>query len=723
MSASHGAQLFVADIVSNVDEEFLKQFFEECGQINSIILKKREGSDRQFCFLTYDKRESAYKALNDLNYSKISGLPIRISWAGLDTKKIFSSGKGNLFISGLDESIEVSQLHEAFANFGDIVSCKITMSKDKNDQWKSNGYGFIQYRYPEDAEKAVSDLSGATINQKKIIIEPFSKKPKKNLDEIFTNIYIKNILIKEIKDDKDLKHFCEQFGEVQSVKLTIIDQTTAFGLCNMTNHEDAIKAIQNINSLSKENGMIATRFMKKTERHRYLHERTVSFKKENHEKTKDRNLYFKNISLETTEDELKDFFSNFGEVENLLIAKEDQEPFLSKQFGFVLFKTNKDAHNAIVKSTFEPFKGKIIYLSFMKIKEERIKEKKTKPISKSPDTNLKINYQPFFSQTLPIYNPISPIYNSERRNLFNLIIENNPSLDVIKIEKVLKLSSDDQVSYLLTNKEMRDRWLEKIKDYNPESNKPKQSKKNNFEPIIQNPILNINEFPGLADQIPKQEVTKKWIENDHKTVHFEEIPYIPRSQQNNKQNSRPIEYNNKFNKSFKKKNNNKFKPYIFEEEDENKIEKIKKDEIKEKQLKFEQEKKRLQELEKIESLKKLEKQRLYEQNLSRELKKQNNNKSNFEDFRKKLNNERLKRKQEKIDRKKVYQIINNEILPKEEKLIENESIINSNKEIKTLLNKNNNIIQKSSKKTFWINLILISILIFIIYIIFFFNKK
>lgn len=40
-------------------------------------------------------------------------------------KTVVRSNQGSLLIKNLAPNIEISQLHDAFANFGEIISCKI----------------------------------------------------------------------------------------------------------------------------------------------------------------------------------------------------------------------------------------------------------------------------------------------------------------------------------------------------------------------------------------------------------------------------------------------------------------------------------------------------------------------------------------------------------------------------------------------------------------------
>lgn len=58
------------------------------------------------------------------------------------------------------------------------------------------------------------------------------------------------------------------------------------------------------------------------------------------------NLYVSNLSFRTTDDELRNMFSRFGEVSSAKIIT-DRETGRSRGFGFVEMHSDSDAHQAI----------------------------------------------------------------------------------------------------------------------------------------------------------------------------------------------------------------------------------------------------------------------------------------------------------------------------------------------------------------------------------------
>lgn len=67
-------------------------------------------------------------ALDTMNYEVIKGRPIRIMWSQRDPR-LRKSGVGNIFIKNMDESIDNKALFDTFSAFGNILSCKVLLSK------------------------------------------------------------------------------------------------------------------------------------------------------------------------------------------------------------------------------------------------------------------------------------------------------------------------------------------------------------------------------------------------------------------------------------------------------------------------------------------------------------------------------------------------------------------------------------------------------------------
>ena len=70
-----------------------------------------------------------------------------------------------LFVGGLAWATTEEGLKEAFAVYGKIVSLHIVMDRNTN---KSRGFGFIEFSTEEEAQKALDNLNGSTLDNRKI---------------------------------------------------------------------------------------------------------------------------------------------------------------------------------------------------------------------------------------------------------------------------------------------------------------------------------------------------------------------------------------------------------------------------------------------------------------------------------------------------------------------------------------------------------------------------
>ena len=175
MTYEQARQLYVADLPDDVTMKFVQTFFAQAGAVEDIVLRSdRMGRPICHAFVTFNTHQAAKRAMTELNYTKLNGVPIRMSWADAETDRIRKSKKGALLIKNLDPRIEVAQLHDAFENFGEVISCKIATDAEG----KSLGCGFVQFREEKDAVQAMQDLKEATINGRPVQIEPYLKRQR-----------------------------------------------------------------------------------------------------------------------------------------------------------------------------------------------------------------------------------------------------------------------------------------------------------------------------------------------------------------------------------------------------------------------------------------------------------------------------------------------------------------------------------------------------------------
>jgi polyadenylate-binding protein len=367
--------VIVHDIPTSANEDFLKNLFAEFGEVrpNGITIKTRtdrNGRQFAFAFVQFADHDTALRVIAEMNYTKLDGQPIRIVTADPETKAIQRSGQGNLFVKNLDTAIEDSQLHEAFANFGDIVSCKIT----KDEHGMSQGYGYVQFRHANDAQQAMEDLKEASINGRPLEIQPFLRRRPRLPEESFTNVYIKN-LPPSIEDDAALRRLFEEFGEVTSPHLEVDENgaSRGFAHCNMADHESAVRAVEGLNGRTVDNNVLfAGRAMSRHERQQKLAEETERWRRRQYELYKGRNLYVRGFDDNMTSEDLARIFSEFGAVESTKVSVNDDGT--SRKFGYVCFEDVGSAQRAIQGSVLLKVGDKGFYVSELVPKTDRKRE-------------------------------------------------------------------------------------------------------------------------------------------------------------------------------------------------------------------------------------------------------------------------------------------------------------------------------------------------------------
>jgi len=188
--------------------------------------------------------------------------------------------------------------------------------------------------------------------------------------------------------------------------------------------------------------------MSSKERKIWLQKQTEEFRRHINQITKGRNLYVKNIPLDLTDEELQEFFGQFGEVEKSKIMKDPESG--SKGFGFVLFKNIDDAKNAIHESTLKPIRDQsVLYVALFKCKEERQREKAK--LNRQIENNRNQPPAPMMSQ---MNQPMSPMMNQMNQQMSPMMNQMNQQMS-----PMMAMSSKDRLKAELIDKNITGQQL------------------------------------------------------------------------------------------------------------------------------------------------------------------------------------------------------------------------------------------------------------------------
>eukprot|EP00064_Thunnus_orientalis_P001954 superscaffoldBa00000133_g1958 len=367
------ASLYVGDLHPDVTEAMLYQKFSPAGPIMSIRVCRDIITRRSlgYAYINFQQPADAECALDTMNYDVIKGRPIRIMWSQRDPG-LRKSGVGNIFIKNMDESIDNKALYDTFSAFGNILSCKVVC-----DDKGSKGYGFVHFETQEAANRAIDTMNGMLLNDRKVrekgkqlasgIVNPkahflgtncqytlfsfvghFKSRKEREVEfgtkaMKFTNVYIKNFG-EDYTDDK-LKEIVKEWfvltfsGRTLSVRVMKDDKgrSRGFGFVNYANHEDAQKAVDEMNG-KEINGKIiyVGRAQKRLERQGELKRKFDQIKQDR--------------------------------IQRYQVMTDGSQ---SKGFGFVCFSSPEEATKAVTEMNGRIVATKPLYVALAQRREER----------------------------------------------------------------------------------------------------------------------------------------------------------------------------------------------------------------------------------------------------------------------------------------------------------------------------------------------------------------
>jgi polyadenylate-binding protein len=407
--------LYVGNLDETVYEEQLFAHFSKYGPLHSLKIVKDRVTNRSrgFGYINFSNAKDAENARLLSQYEKIGKSPIRIMYK----RNIHEIGANNIFVKNVDPNVASKELHNLFAKVGPVVSVKIA----SNNRGESLGYGYVLMEKEEDAKTAIEQMNGFKLKEKEISCNEFKARDKRDIRGN-NNLYVKGLPVNvpENQIQKQLHDEFSKFGNIISLKAELSKDGKWFAfVCfeDANAAEEATKALNNSTVFGSEPLYVA--------KHQSRHQRDFELKK-NYATTKnDTNLFIKNLKPEVTKEQVKQAFSEFGEVGNTAVFTKEFKPDDSvKGYGFVSFKVAQDALKAQtdgpksddIKNLF--IDGQEVYINFWQPKSQRDQFKASKrrpndfqrmpafmprsnPYAQMPNDMRMMNFAPF-----PMMNPM-----------------------------------------------------------------------------------------------------------------------------------------------------------------------------------------------------------------------------------------------------------------------------------------------------------------------------
>lgn len=159
-----------------------------------------------------------------------------------------------LFIKNLNFSTNEETLKQVFSKVGAVKTCSVSKKRDKQGTLLSMGFGFVAYRKPEDAQKALRQLQRCTVDDHQLEIKlserairpavSADRKKQVNKKQRSSKILVRNVPFQATV--KEIRELFSTFGELKTVRLPKKMAGTGahrgFGFVDFVTKQDAKRA-------------------------------------------------------------------------------------------------------------------------------------------------------------------------------------------------------------------------------------------------------------------------------------------------------------------------------------------------------------------------------------------------------------------------------------------------------------------------------------------------
>lgn len=266
MRRSGAGNIFIKNLDKTIDNKAIYDTFSMFGNILSCkVATDEDGNSKGYGFVHFETEESAQKAIEKVNGMLLEGKKVYVGKFQPRATRMREMGETarrftNVFIKNFGEELNKESLDKLFSKFGEITSSTVMTDSDG----KSKGFGFVAFKNPEDAEKAVNEMNEYELprTDRKLVVCRAQKKTertaelKRRYEQQKTermqryqgvNLYVKNL--DDTVDDEVLRQNFESYGKITSAKVMCDDngRSKGFGFVCFEKPDEATKAVTEMN--------------------------------------------------------------------------------------------------------------------------------------------------------------------------------------------------------------------------------------------------------------------------------------------------------------------------------------------------------------------------------------------------------------------------------------------------------------------------------------------
>ncbi|CAM6037569.1 unnamed protein product [Sphagnum compactum] len=155
--------VYVGNIHTKVTDGLLAEVFSSAGPLEGCKLIRKEKSS--YGFVDYFDHRSAAAALLTLNGSQMFGQPIKVNWAYASGQREDTTGHHNVFVGDLSPEVTDATLFSAFCVYPHCSDARVMWDQRSG---RSRGFGFVSFRSQQEAERAITEMTGKWLGSRPI---------------------------------------------------------------------------------------------------------------------------------------------------------------------------------------------------------------------------------------------------------------------------------------------------------------------------------------------------------------------------------------------------------------------------------------------------------------------------------------------------------------------------------------------------------------------------
>ena len=164
--------LFVGQLSWNIDDEWLKTAFADCGPVEraSVQMDRQSGRSRGFGYVLFATSDAAKKAAAEMNGKEIDGRAIKVDFATERTPNPAARAKQfgdtpaepthTLFVGNVSFDATEDAVWELFSEYGDVVNVRLPTDRETGAM---KGFAYVEFSNVESAKKAYEGAAGGEI--------------------------------------------------------------------------------------------------------------------------------------------------------------------------------------------------------------------------------------------------------------------------------------------------------------------------------------------------------------------------------------------------------------------------------------------------------------------------------------------------------------------------------------------------------------------------------